>query len=130
MAGKFTPNRQGIQSTFGPSGPVGRHVMRLLSAIEQRALAKVGVKTGQLKNSARKELQLRSDGVVGVLRFDAPHAILHHEGTRPHLIVPRSAKVLRFPGRSGIVFARRVNHPGTKPNRFLYDAMVEVIRGG
>lgn len=52
------------------------------------------------------------------------------EGTRPHVITPKRAKALRwFPQGSigGIepdfslsqaIFATRVNHPGTDPNRF------------
>jgi hypothetical protein len=35
--------------------------------------------------------------------------------TRPHLIVPRRAKVLRFVASDGaVVFTRRVRHPGTR----------------
>lgn len=40
------------------------------------------------------------------------------EGTRPHPIVPRNAKVLRFPAGGGIVYTKRVNHPGTKPRKY------------
>lgn len=36
------------------------------------------------------------------------------EGTRPHPIVPRNAKVLRFPAGGRVVYTRHVNHPGTK----------------
>jgi hypothetical protein len=36
-------------------------------------------------------------------------------GTKPHPIVPRNAKVLRFPANGGMVYTRRVSHPGTKP---------------
>lgn len=54
---------------------------------------------------------------------ESPIALLHHEGTRPHTIVPRVARVLRFTpkGGSGFVFAMRVQHPGTQPNRYLTD---------
>lgn len=52
-------------------------------------------------------------------------------GTRPHIILPRKAKALRFaPGKgsrlsgsprkgASVVFARRVRHPGTKPYPFM-----------
>jgi hypothetical protein len=54
---------------------------------------------------------------------ESPIALLHHEGTRPHTIVPRVKQMLRFTpqGGSGFVFARRVEHPGTQPNRYLTD---------
>lgn len=53
---------------------------------------------------------------------DSPIALLHHEGSRPHEIVPRRKKVLVFyadSGRGPLVFTRRVRHPGFRGNRFL-----------
>lgn len=43
------------------------------------------------------------------------------EGTEPHPIVASRGKVLAFvpKGGSEVVFAHSVNHPGTKPNRFM-----------
>lgn len=36
-------------------------------------------------------------------------------GTRPHVITPKNRRFLKFVAKSGeTVFARRVNHPGTK----------------
>jgi hypothetical protein len=43
-----------------------------------------------------------------------------HEGSRPHVIRPRNRTVLRFPSGAGFSFAPSVNHPGTKPDQFLY----------
>lgn len=59
-----------------------------------------------------------------------PIALIHHEGTRPHLIRPRYKKVLRFPGhsRTGWVFAKLVRHPGTKPNRYLTDNLPRAMK--
>lgn len=45
------------------------------------------------------------------------------DGTRPHIIVPRRAKALRFEAGGSVVFARRVRHPGTKANNFLGRAL-------
>lgn len=39
-------------------------------------------------------------------------------GTSAHLITPRSATVLVFEVGNRMVFAARVNHPGTSANRF------------
>jgi hypothetical protein len=52
-----------------------------------------------------------------------PIALLHHEGTRPHVIVPRNAAYLVFwSDRAGrVIYTKRVMHPGTKPNRYLTD---------
>jgi hypothetical protein len=57
---------------------------------------------------------------------DSPIALLHHEGSRPHEIVPRRKKVLVFyadSGRGPLVFTRRVRHPGTRPNPYLVSAL-------
>jgi hypothetical protein len=45
-----------------------------------------------------------------------------NDGTRPHVIRPRRAKALRFFWRKidRVVYFRQVNHPGTRPYRFLY----------
>lgn len=39
-------------------------------------------------------------------------------GSRPHTIVPRTARVLRFPLNGTTVYATRVHHPGTAPHPF------------
>ncbi len=46
------------------------------------------------------------------------------EGTRPHIIVPRTARVLASKDGGGkgatyTFFGKRVNHPGTKANPFM-----------
>lgn len=57
------------------------------------------------------------------------------QGTKPHIILPRRAKVLVFPGRNSggvqaptrtgaaLVFARMVRHPGTKGTGFIEDTL-------
>ena len=61
-------------------------------------------------------------------------------GTRPHVIRPRNKKVLRFaPRGSGrlsgsprsggsVVFARRVNHPGTKPKPYMVPGATKAVQ--
>lgn len=49
-----------------------------------------------------------------------------NDGTRPHIIRPRRARALRFTVNGRVVFARVVNHPGTKPRPFLDRALREV----
>jgi hypothetical protein len=60
---------------------------------------------------------------VVVVGSEDPIARLHHEGTRPHVIVPRRARFLVFysPRAGHVIYSKRVMHPGTKPNRFLTD---------
>ena len=49
----------------------------------------------------------------------APYFLYFIEGTSPHEIRPRFASVLRFQSGTDVVFAKLVNHPGTKPNDLL-----------
>ena len=75
----------------------------------------------------------------------APHAIYVVRGTRPHIIEAKDAQALRFfPSKVGFlikgrmsllsvqtaflqpVFAKRVKHPGTKPNDFVRRTAVNV----
>lgn len=49
-------------------------------------------------------------------------------GTRPHIIRPVTASALRFVVGGVVVFARKVNHPGTKPNRYDRRTMAQKRR--
>ena len=62
---------------------------------------------------------------VTIDRTQAPYGPFVHEGTRPHVIKPTwKKKSLRWPKPQGnFVFAKKVNHPGTDPDPFLYDAL-------
>src|SRR5229473_2627633 len=58
---------------------------------------------------------------VGSALIYAPYVVL---GTRAHQILPRSKQALFWPGAAHPV--RSVNHPGTKPNPFMTDALQAV----
>jgi hypothetical protein len=52
----------------------------------------------------------------------APYASWVHDGTKPHRILPRAKKALRWTKGGKFVFAKSVWHPGTKKDQFLYEA--------
>lgn len=60
-----------------------------------------------------------------VLTNRAPYFLYFIEGTSPHEIRPRFASVLRFQSGTDVIFAKLVNHPGTKPS----DLPEQVKRG-
>lgn len=62
-----------------------------------------------------------------VLSAGAAHASYVEEGTPPHQIRPKHRKALRWAVEGGFLFARVVNHPGTRPTRFLEDAAEQVL---
>lgn len=52
-----------------------------------------------------------------------PNTLFVHDGTRPHKIRPRRARMLRFEVGGRIVYAREVNHPGYRGDKFLTRAL-------
>lgn len=68
---------------------------------------------------------LRPSVTIGSDVFYAPYV---HDGTRPHVIRPKRGKALRFVIGGQVVFARVVQHPGTRPNPFLNRALAEITR--
>lgn len=83
----------------------------------QNLSLKTKTRTGMLMQGVRGELVSFTHGR---LVDRVPYAGCIEFGTRPHVIEARRAKFLRFINRSGkVVFARKVNHPGTKPRSFM-----------
>lgn len=57
---------------------------------------------------------------------DLEYAGFVNDGTAPHIIRPRRAQVLRFNVGGRTVYAKVVNHPGTRARPFLDRALREV----
>lgn len=104
-----------------PYGPVGRYLYMRGRAIVVAAKGQVGVKTGRLKASIH--MRHERDPLGQVIRIGSPlsYALMHHEGTRPHIITPNKAQVLRFTSGGRVIYTHAVKHPGTRPNRYLSD---------
>ena len=104
-----------------PSGDVGRHLARKGRLITMAAKAQVGVRTGALRASIHMRHLRDSRGQFVRIGSALNYAYLHHEGSKPHVITPNRAQVLRFVNRGRVIYAHAVMHPGTKPNRYLTD---------
>ena len=86
-------------------------------------------KTGQLQRSTEYKIVKLKSGAKITLLNRAPYASAIDGGAKPHIIVPRRARALRFIARGGsVVFARKVRHPGNRPYKFLYRATVAAGR--
>lgn len=99
--------------------------------VVNRAKVLAPVDAGRLRASIRIErrrlLTLRSVYTIG---SDVSYAGYVHDGTRPHQIRPRNpGGALRFRMGGRIVFARVVNHPGTRARPFLDQALREIAGG-
>lgn len=109
-------------------GSVGRPLLEAGQEVLDGATTQVGVSDDSarggkhLRDSLVKRLIVEGDRLVCLVGSDEPHAWLHHEGTDPHVIVPVTASVLVFNVGGRTVYAMRVEHPGTAPNRYLTDS--------
>lgn len=106
-----------------PRGAVGEFLEKRGRLMLMKAKAQVGVKSGALQKSIRV---IHERGMLGqYLKIGStlPYALLHHEGTRPHLITADDGRMLRFTSQGRVVYSRQVMHPGTKPNRYLSDQL-------
>ncbi|MDO4610968.1 hypothetical protein [Corynebacterium sp.] len=107
----------------GPSGEAVKIVQRAQRATEASAKVRSPVDTGFLRASHHGG-GLRTHGmtVTGEVEARAEYAEAVHEGTRPHVIRPRRARALAWQGPSGMVFARSVRYPGSRPRPWLLNA--------
>lgn len=126
-----------------PSGPVLRDLLEKGERVKEEAKRLVGVsqpdpvprrKPGRRPGTLRDSIVKRVADVGGqpavIIVAEDKIAFWHHEGTEPHPISARNAPNLVFywPKIGRIMVTRSVNHPGTKPNRFLVNAL-RVIGG-
>lgn len=69
----------------------------------------------------------KAGNLHAIVSAGAGYALFVERGTKPHVIKPRHRKALRWPGPAGFVFSKGVKHPGTKPYRFLENAIRATI---
>jgi hypothetical protein len=114
----------------------------LLKSIQLQAVREakelVPRKTGYLARSIGPGSLTRSFAIV---HANAGYAAFVELGTRPHVIRPKRKRVLSWPAAGSArlsgrtrnggtrVFARRVNHPGTKAQPFLVPGARKALSG-
>jgi hypothetical protein len=111
-------------------GIVGRLLHRTANRITQLAKIQVGKKTGRLKKSIRFE-HIRRNALGPRVKVGGytSYALVHHEGTKPHIIKPKNAGgALIFRKGARVISTKVVRHPGTRPNRYLTVPMTRVVR--
>lgn len=131
---QFKPNRAGMARLLKtPSGEVGRYFSRLGGYVTREAQALAAARlerhTGVYASGFRTTTLLVGGELRTRITNVAPYASYIERGTRPHVIRPVRARMLRFTvGQGTVVFAREVHHPGTKPYRILTDALRVGVR--
>jgi Bacteriophage HK97-gp10, putative tail-component len=93
--------------------------------VTNRAKILTPVDTGRLRSSIRFRIAA-SNNPSAVVFTEVQYAPMVHDGTRPHVIRPRNAQALRFRVGGRTVFAKVVQHPGTRARPFLTRALREV----
>jgi hypothetical protein len=130
-------------------GPIMRNMAIRATNVQRLAKSYVGYSkisfTGEhLRDEIVKRFVQDAKGsavAVGIFGKDAGRALMHHQGTSPHVIVPKKGKALAFiwgKGRlgsrrvlgAGYVFFKKVHHPGTAANPFLLKALYEGVNQG
>lgn len=121
-------------------GPVFRMLIEDGEAVKDEAKRRVGVyqlppggparkrRPGTLRDSIVKRIGVEDGMPVVQVGSDDPIALYHHEGTQPHAITGNPLLVFWSNMYGRVIAVHRVNHPGTKPNRFLTDAL-GILRG-
>ena len=105
-----------------PTGGMMRE-LQLAALTEEKRLAPV--KTGNLRRTIRPG-QATSQGFENVAT--AGYAAPVEFGSAAHVIRPRSRKVLRFKVGGREVFARKVNHPGSRAQPFMGPGLEKVVK--
>jgi len=93
--------------------------------VSNLAKVRTPVDTGRLRASIRYTISSSGNPSATVFT-NVQYAPYVHDGTRPHVIRPRRGQALRFRVGGRTVFARVVNHPGTRGRPFLTSALRDV----
>jgi hypothetical protein len=119
-------NRAGIKAAKLKVTDVTRQVLN-------RADVLTPVDTGNLRRNNHMRVKTRRSQVTGEVYNPTKYADWVHNGTRPHVIQPKKKrlfrkrkKALRFEVAGEVVFAAKVNHPGTPGQPWLRQAMEEI----
>ena len=134
MAKNFSIKINGLDELIRNANKVGgdfpnrmRNAMTQSTTLIQNEARRTG--QGRFKNQTgtlRRSIQKRVDGAErGVVFTDEKYAPYVEFGTRPHTITPKTGKMLAFKVGGKMVFARKVNHPGSKPYPYMTPAFEE-----
>lgn len=100
---------------------------RLGRAITRTAKRRVNVRTGHLRSTIGDRTTVIGPTVLTEAYSTARYSRFVHDGSRPHVIVPRRARALRFTIGGRVVFSKRVFHPGYRGNPYLASAVQDEL---
>ncbi len=104
-------------------------LIKTVSELSSKALselqARAPVRTGALRSSFIRTIS--SDGLSAEIISSSSYIRIVEKGSRPHAIVAKDARALHFFIGDREIFAKSVQHPGTK-GRFFIQATLESMR--
>ncbi len=125
--GRVTVNRNALRRLIeARSGTrAGADLDARAARVAREARRRVGKDTLDLRKSIRVESGPGYRDIVAgkVGTRTASYVLAHHNGSEPHVIRPRRAKALRFVIDGRVVFAAKVDHPGSPGTYFLTRAL-------
>ncbi len=117
--------RAPAQTTNELSKAINKSLLTIENQAKKEAPANKGISTG---NTLRQNIKARmTSKLAGEVVAARPYALFVHEGTRPHIIVPVTKRVLANK-RTGEFFGTLVHHPGTRANPFFQRAIQNSMR--
>lgn len=140
----FIPNKPGMQKAFHSwNGMTGTYMRELttkttiMARVEApkpggtpRNRSKINYSKGALVSSIGSSEHRHLNDLESHVYARVPHAVMVHEGTRRHVIRPKTRRRLVFfwARRGQVVSLRKVNHPGSRRNPFLMRALRRSMR--
>ena len=118
--------RQFKEFRSSKNGPIGRDLMRRGRMLQALAKGSVNKRTGALAASIYLNYHTALNPYITVgsrMRY----ALYVHEGTSPHTIRSRG-RVMRFVVNGRVIYATKVNHPGTRAQKYLSRHLRTVVR--
>lgn len=124
----FTPNPvQFTNFRSSQTGVIGRDLYKRGLALQAKARRSAPKDTGRMAASIRVDYHTSLNPHVVIGAYTS-YSYMVHEGTRPHTIQGGVGRLLSFNVGGKIVYARKVNHPGTRPTRFLTRHLAAAVR--
>ena len=80
-------------------------------------------RTGDAERSTKTSVSFVRDDISGIVGTTRKVTVYLQQGTKRHTIVPRRKIALRWTNGSQFIFAKRVRHPGTKKDPFIFNAV-------
>jgi len=102
---------------------LNRGAQRVVSSSKRNLRSNKSISTGLLRRSIAKEVKVGNREVSAIVGTNVNYAGYVEEGTRPHKIRPSNKRFLRFVIGGKVIFAKEVNHPGSKAKPYLVPAL-------